>query len=89
MKKKIMKPKKAKLFGPRDSKENKERISRNTKLSEVLKINKNAAEILFNKGLACIGCPMAMEETLEQGCKAHGMNDKEIEDLLKKINKEK
>lgn len=65
----------------------KKKISRNTKLGEILKINESAAEHLFERGLSCIGCPMAMEETLEQGCKAHGMNEKEIEDLLKKINK--
>jgi hypothetical protein len=34
-----------------------------------------------------MGCPMAMEETVEQGCKAHGMSDKEIDELLKKVNK--
>jgi hybrid cluster-associated redox disulfide protein len=66
----------------------KKKITKNTKLSEILKSNKKAAELLFREGLSCIGCPMAMEETLGEGCLAHGMSEKQVDDLLKKINKE-
>ena len=62
-------------------------ITKDTRLSEVVQSNHKAAEILFNAGLMCIGCPMAMEETLEQGALAHGMTQKQIVDILKKINK--
>jgi len=55
--------------------------------SEVLKKSPDSAEILFENGLHCIGCGMAMYETLEQGCLAHGMNKKQIDTLIKKINK--
>ncbi len=65
----------------------KDKITRKTKLSEIFRKNEKAAEILFKKGLTCMGCPMAMEETVEEGCLAHGMNKKEIDDLIKKINK--
>jgi len=65
----------------------KNKITEKTKLSEIFKINPKAGEILFKAGLSCMGCPMAMEETLGEGCKAHGMNKKEIEELIKKINK--
>jgi len=61
-------------------------ITKKTKLSEILSVNPRAAEMLFNSGLGCIGCPMAMEETIEQGCLAHGMNAKEINDLINKLN---
>ncbi|MBU0958327.1 MAG: DUF1858 domain-containing protein [Nanoarchaeota archaeon] len=63
------------------------KITKNTQLSEVLQINPDASEVLFEIGLTCIGCPMATAETLEQGCKAHGMKDKQIEMLIKKLNK--
>jgi hybrid cluster-associated redox disulfide protein len=63
------------------------KITRKTKLTEVLQKNPRAVEILINAGMHCIGCPMAMQETLEQGCVAHGINDKEIEKLLDKLNK--
>jgi hypothetical protein len=32
---------------------------------------------------------MAYGETLEQGCLAHGMNQKQIDNLVKRINGEK
>ncbi len=62
-------------------------ITKKSKLKDILENNPDAAEILFNAGLACIGCPMAMQETLEQGCKAHGMTKKQIGKLIKKLNK--
>lgn len=62
-------------------------ITKNMSFSEVLKKNPDSAEILFENGLHCIGCGMAMYETLEQGCLAHGMDKKQIDTLIKKINK--
>ena len=63
------------------------KVTNKTKLSEILGKNPKAAEILFEAGMACVGCPMAMQETVEQGCLAHGMNKKEIERLIKELNK--
>ena len=65
------------------------KINKKTKLNEILNLNKDAAEILFESGMGCIGCPMAMAESLEEGCKAHGMNDKEIGELVGKLNEKK
>lgn len=65
----------------------KKKITKKTKLNEVLNINSKAADILFKAGLSCIGCPMAIQETLEQGCLAHGMNEEEIDKLIEKLNK--
>ena len=62
------------------------KITSKTRMSEILKGNSNAAELLFESGMGCIGCSMAMQETLEQGCKAHGMSDKEIKEIIRKLN---
>ena len=63
-------------------------ITKKTKFSEILESGgEKAAEILFEAGLHCVGCPMTAQENLEDGCKAHGMNDKEINELMKKLNK--
>jgi len=43
--------------------------------------------ILLEAGLGCVGCPMMSQETIEQGCKAHGLSNEEIDELIKKINK--
>ena len=62
------------------------KITPKTKLSEILKTKPEAVEILFEAGMYCVGCPMAMQETLEDGCKAHGMSKKKIDEIIKKLN---
>jgi hybrid cluster-associated redox disulfide protein len=67
----------------------KKEITKNTKFGEILNEHPELANDLFESGLHCLGCGMARYETLEQGCLAHGMNKKQIEDLIKKLNKRK
>lgn len=57
--------------------------------AELLNKNPECANILFESGLHCIGCGGAMYETIEQGCAMHGFSKKQIEDLIKKLNKRK
>lgn len=64
-------------------------ITKKTKIGEALKINPNTAEILIKEGLFCVHCPGATQETLEQGLKAHGKTNKEINEIIKKINAKK
>ncbi len=78
--KKITKKSKSKISIPS------RRITKETKMNELLQGNPESAEILFDTGLSCVGCPMAMQETLEQGCLAHGIGKKEIDELVKKLN---
>ena len=63
------------------------KITKKTKLSKLIEKNPDVAEILFDAGMSCISCPMAMQETIGQGCKAHGMSKKDIDELIKKLNK--
>jgi hybrid cluster-associated redox disulfide protein len=65
------------------------KITGKTKLSDIMQTNPEAAGALFESGMGCMGCPMAMQETIEQGCLAHGMTKKQMDELIKKINKEK
>lgn len=62
------------------------KITPKTKMNELLQEKPDAAEILFETGLSCVGCSMAMQETIEQGCLAHGMNKKDIDELVKRLN---
>jgi hybrid cluster-associated redox disulfide protein len=64
-------------------------ITRKTKLGELVSKHPDAAMQLFEKGLHCAGCSFAAAETLEQGAKAHGMSEKEIDALVKELNKKK
>jgi len=52
-----------------------------------LKKYPKTAEVFFKQGMSCVGCPMAMQETIEQGALAHGLDpNKLIKELNKKIN---
>lgn len=62
------------------------KITGKTTISEAMEINPEAAEILMDAGMGCCGCPMAQQETIEEGCMAHGMNKKEIAEVVKKLN---
>ena len=63
------------------------KITKSMQINEVIQTNPKAAEILFDAGLMCVGCPMAMQETIEQGCLAHGMDKKKIDEIIKELNK--
>ena len=62
-------------------------ITKDTKMIDILKKKPKAAKILIEAGMHCVGCPMAMQETIEQGCLAHGMTQKQINELIKELNK--
>jgi hybrid cluster-associated redox disulfide protein len=63
------------------------KITKKTKLSKIIEEKPKAVEILINAGMHCVGCPMMAQETLEQGCLAHGMDEKDINKLVEKLNK--
>lgn len=65
------------------------KITKKTTISEVLIENPQAGKKLFEAGLHCVGCPMASQESIEDGLKAHGFSDKEIDKLINDINSEK
>ena len=62
------------------------KITKKMSFMEAMQKRPETAEVLMRHGLHCIGCMMAHMETIEQGCKAHGMNDKEIEKIVEEIN---
>lgn len=45
------------------------------------------AQEMTNMGLQCVGCSASTWETLEAGMYGHGLNDDDINNLLKKLNK--
>lgn len=59
------------------------KISKDMKLSEIISKYPDTSEIFLKHGLSCIGCPLASQETLEQGAKAHGID---VDKLIKALN---
>jgi len=63
------------------------KITRQTDMNEILMKHPELAGLFLQSGMGCVGCPMSMGETLEEGCEVHGMNDKQIDKLVEKLNK--
>lgn len=65
------------------------KVSRDTNMNVLLMERPELVGMLLSSGMGCMGCPMAQMETIEDGCKAHGMNDKDIDKFIEKLNNEK
>lgn len=63
------------------------KINKKMSFTELLENYPEAAEVLMNSGMHCLGCAMASFETLEQGCKAHGLDVNKIIEKIKKSRK--
>lgn len=63
------------------------KINKKMTFGELIKESPKSAEILAEKGMFCGGCPMAQLETIEQGAYAHGLSEKELDELIKELNK--
>ena len=48
----------------------------------------SSVPIMLEYGLHCVGCHVNAFETLEQGCRGHGMPEEEIEEMIERINEE-
>lgn len=58
------------------------KFNKDTKISEILEIAPEKAEILLEIGMHCLGCPASQMETLEEACAVHGIDVNEIVDKL-------
>ena len=62
-------------------------ITKDMSIGDIVAKNPKSAEIMFKHGMHCIGCPMTAHESLEQGCKGHGMSDEQIDKIVEEMNK--
>ena len=65
--------------------EGKFRFTKDMPLTEALAVHPDVAKVLFTRGLACISCPSAAMETIEQAAQVHGMDPQSILDELNKL----
>lgn len=64
------------------------KITKSSKLSEIVSKHPETMGVFMKYGLHCIGCMAAQYETLEIGAKAHGIDIKKIvKDLNEAIKK--
>jgi len=58
------------------------KITKEMTFGEVLKKYPETVKTFFQYGMHCFGCHLAVDETIEQGALAHGVEvDKLVEDL--------
>jgi hydroxylamine reductase len=62
------------------------KIKKDMMLGDLVDNYPQAAMLMAQKGMHCIGCGMAAAETIEQGCIAHGMTKEDINKLLEEMN---
>lgn len=58
-------------------------------IAEIMRKNPKSQEILLKFGLGCAGCSLGSVETLEEGAKAHGLSENEVDDLVELLNTDK
>ena len=63
------------------------KITKNTPINSLLEKHPEAAEILMAYGLHCVGCHFSELDTIGDASVMHGMSDKEIEMMIKDVNK--
>jgi hybrid cluster-associated redox disulfide protein len=69
---------------------NKQPITKQMTIGQAIAKHPEIIPILMKSGMHCLGCSMAMQETLEDGLSAHGLDvDKVIEELNKVVRKKK
>ena len=58
------------------------RITKDTMISEIMRIDPGLAPILMSIGMHCLGCPASQAETLEQAAMVHSVDVNELVDRL-------
>lgn len=59
------------------------KITKDTIIGDVLKIDGDLAPFFLEIGMHCLGCPSATSETIEEACYVH---DADCDALVEKLN---
>jgi hybrid cluster-associated redox disulfide protein len=60
-----------------------EQVTKDMTFAQVLRMHPDVAKVLAKYNLGCVGCMGAQNESLEQGCSAHGLD---VNDIVKDLN---
>ena len=60
-----------------------QKITKEMTFNQVLQMSPEVAKVLGKFNLGCVGCMGAMNESLEQGARAHGLD---VNDILTALN---
>ncbi len=57
-------------------------ITKDTKIGDLLMIDRRVAVLLMQAGMHCVGCPSSAGETLEEASMVHGMDVNKLVDAI-------
>ena len=57
-------------------------ITKDTKIGDLLIIDRRVAVLLMQAGMHCVGCPSSAGETLEEASMVHGMDVNKLVDAI-------
>ena len=60
------------------------KVTKDMIIADILQVDSGIAQILFNAGMNCVGCPAAKGETLEEAGVVHGID---VDSMVEEINK--
>ena len=63
------------------------KITKDTKIIDILNKNPKNIDIMLKYGLVCATCPLASIETLGQAARAYGMDEDTLNKMLDELNK--
>ncbi len=69
-----------------EAQEIKELVTKDMIISDVLKKYPDTAVIMLEYGLHCVGCHANVYDTIESGCRRHGIDDKTVDEMVEQIN---
>jgi hybrid cluster-associated redox disulfide protein len=61
-------------------------VERTTNLGEVANKYPDAAKIMLEYGLHCVGCFANQFDTVEQGALIHGLSAEELDEMIFRVN---
>ena len=60
-------------------------VTKDMSVHRLVRMDKEILKILAEAGMHCIGCPSAMDETLERACLVHGADTYEIMEKIQAV----
>ena len=66
--------------------QSKSEITKEIPINDLINNHPDVIPVLMGYGLHCVGCSFASHDTLETGAKMHGMNEEEVEMMIKDVN---
>ena len=61
------------------------KFNKDMTIGEVLRIDMNAASVLMEIGMHCLGCPASQGETLEEAAMVHGIPIENLMEMLDEL----